>query len=82
MRKMAVQFLVGLVKEKNKYEVLLASLKKTAKILFNSKAAKIFRFRCLIGKFFQVYNMASFQNNFQDYRRLSEQLLESQAAIK
>jgi hypothetical protein len=56
------------------------------KTLTNSKTCSeisVLAFIALIGQFSPVYStfMASFRNNFQDQRRLSEQLLESQAAI-
>ncbi len=57
------------------------------KALTNSKNCSVSRIKlllrfsfALIGRFFTV--IAGFRNNFQDHRQGSEQLLETQAAIR
>ncbi len=66
-------------------EFLLASLK----TLTNSKNWSESRIKFLfwpsfvfIGQLFSVYIHSSFLTNFQDHRRVTEQLLETQVAIR
>jgi hypothetical protein len=80
-----VFFLVCPVKEKNLLKFLLASLKTLSYSKDNSESWSIIFCSAslsLIGRFPIVVDfMAGPWNNFYDQRRLSEQLLESQAAI-
>jgi hypothetical protein len=82
---MVFKLLAFLVQEKNYYEVLLASLK----TLINSKNCSESRIKflfwfsfALIGRFLQCTFIVGFRNNFQDHRRVREQLLETQPAIR
>jgi hypothetical protein len=80
---MVFKFLACLVQEKIKIKFLLASLK----TLKNSKKCSVSRsvpaFLCSHWSNFSPCTfIASFRNNFEDHRRVTEQLLETQAAIR
>jgi hypothetical protein len=64
---------------------MLASLKILTKPINYSESRIKFLFRLSFarnGKFFQCTFIAGFRNNFQDHRRVAEQLLETQDAIR
>ncbi len=77
------KFLACLVQEKIKIKFLLTSLK----TFTNSKNCSVSRIKFLFWRFFSLNGVhctfiASFRNNFQDHRRVTVQLLETQAAIR
>jgi hypothetical protein len=74
---MVFKLLVCLVKEKNNYKASACGFETLIiKIVLKAVANFCSRFPCpsLVG-FLQCIFMAGFQNNYQDHRRLSEQLL-------
>jgi hypothetical protein len=81
---MVFKCLACLVQEKINIKFLLASLKTLidTKSCSESRVRFLFRFSFALNcPFLQNTFMASLLNTFQDQRRLSEQLLETQAAI-
>jgi hypothetical protein len=81
MRKRFFKFLVCLVQEKMNMKFLLASMKTLTNSKSCSESRIKFLFRlsfALIGRFFSC----TFRNNFQDHRWVTEQPLETHAAIR
>ncbi len=81
---MIFNFLACLVQEKNYHEVFACFFDSTdSENCFESSIKLLFRLIfALTGQYFQCTFIAGFRNNFQDHRRVTEQLLETQAAIR
>jgi hypothetical protein len=76
MREWFVNFLTAFVSEKKNIKFMLKIVPKVAPKFCSGIPSLTFV------DFLQCTFMAGFRNSFQSHRRLSEQLLESQAAIR